>query len=275
MTRSMITRHVDQTEIKRVRSELLRRRDKLIELARDQKTDMDRQDREHILAFFEKRESPKPPANIPDLMKSFFASCFSYAPLRRYLTSILGCLPDPGNLADCLSEVYSEDGFRIDENWLPRRLHEIAVRIQQRENFDLSSNRFRPRMIRVILDGTAEMEGRLESGLEEFYRELDAINRGPAEEMWKYVSQFSGHIYNVGTALVCDFLKNTGCDRFVKVDHHFKNEFPRLLGLEDCKKLSSKEHFILSQEIADIVEMRPFHLDHLLYQWGRYKKYDN
>ena len=129
-------------------------------------------------------------------------------------------------------------------------------------------------MISVILDGTKEMGRRLEFGIEKFYQELEAINKSSGGETWKYVSEFPRQIHNVGTAFICDFLKDIGCDRFVKVDHHFKNEFPTLLGLNDCKKLSSKEHFILSQEIADILDMSPFHLDHLLYQWGRYKKYD-
>ena len=129
-------------------------------------------------------------------------------------------------------------------------------------------------MISVILDGTKEMGQRLEFGIERFYHELEEINKSTGEEMWKYVAEFARQIYNVGTALICDFLKDIGCDRFVKVDHHFKKEFRSLLGLNDCKKLSSKEHFIWSQEISNLLEMSPFHLDHLLYQWGRYKEYN-
>ena len=176
-------------------------------------------------------------------------------------------------LPNCLSRIYSEDAFR-DEIWLPDRLHHIAARIQERERYDLKSNRFKPRMISVILDGTKEMGRRLEFGITIFYREIEGINKSSGEQIWKYVSEFPRRIHNVGTALICDFLKDIGCDRIVKVDHHFRNEFPALLHLEDCKKLSFKKHFILSQEIADLLEISPFHLDHLLYQWGRYKKYD-
>lgn len=129
-------------------------------------------------------------------------------------------------------------------------------------------------MISVLLSGTQEMEKRLENGIDKFYQELDKINNSTTEEIWKYVSEFPKKIHNVGSALICDFLKDIGCDRFVKVDHHFKKEFPYLLGLDDCKKLNSKEHFILSQELSNMIKMSPFHLDHLLYQWGRYKKYD-
>jgi hypothetical protein len=207
-------------------------------------------------------------------MKTFFTYCFTYAPLRKYLTSISGSIPTPGMLLNCLAIIYSEDEFLKDQNWLHSKLHALAAKIQQNERFDLKSNKFKPRMISVILDGTIEMGKRLESGIEQFYQELEEINKSTGEEIWEYVSEFPQQIHNVGTALICDFLKDIGCDRFVKVDHHFKKEFPCLLGLNDCKQLSSKEHFILSQKISNILEMSPFHLDHLLYQWGRYKKYD-
>lgn len=274
MKNSITTQYINQNEIKYVHAELMRRRDKLIRLAYDQNIQMDKLDRECIISFFEHWEIPKRPKNIPDLMKTFFTCCFSYAPLRKHLSSILGSLPTSSTLPSCLSIIYSENGFLIDQNWMPNKLHDIAVKIQQKENFDLKKIKFKPRMIAVILDGSMEMEKHLESGVEKFYQELKEINRSSGHEMWKFVSEFPRKIRNVGTALICDFLKDIGYDRFVKVDHHFKKEFPNLLGLSDCKKLSSKVHFILSQDIANKLEISPFHLDHILYQWGRYKKYD-
>jgi hypothetical protein len=274
MANSRFTEHINKNEIKAVHSELMARRDKLIRFAHDQNIQMDKLDRKCIISFFEHWEIPKRPKDIPDLMKTFFTCCFTYAPLRKYLTSISGSIPTPSMLPNCLAVIYSEENFLKDHNWTPCKLHDIAAKIQQKEKFDLKSNKFKPRMISVILDGTQEMEKRLEYGIEKFYQELDGINKSIGEEIWKYVSEFPKQIHNVGTALICDFLKDIGCDRFVKVDHHFKKEFPSLLGLNDCKKLSSKEHFILSQEISNMLEMSPFHLDHLLYQWGRYKKYD-
>lgn len=252
----------------------MRRRDLLISFAHDSQIPMESLDRECITTFFEQWELPKKPENIPDLMKTFFTCCFTYAPLRKYLSSIAGSIPTPEMLPDCLSKIYSEKAFLLYQNWTPLKLHEIAVKIQERKNFDLKSNQFQPRMIAVLLDGSLEMHHRLELGLESFYSELEEINGKSGYEIWAYVSGFSSNIYNVGTALICDFLKDIGCDQFVKVDHHFKNEFPKLLGFNDCKKLSSKDHFVLSQSIAESLKISPFHLDHLLYQWGRYKKYE-
>lgn len=261
-------------ELNNVHSELMRRRDLLISFAYNKQIQMGDLDKECIVTFFERWELPQKPANIPDLMKTFFTCCFTYAPLRKYLTSVAGSIPTPEMLPNCLSKIYSENDFLLDQNWMPLKLREIAEKIQNRESFDLKSNQFRPRMISVLLDGTLEMNKRLKSGLDGFYSELDSINEESGHEIWGYVSGFSDNIYNVGTALICDFLKDIGCDRFVKVDHHFKNEFPKLLGFSNCNKLSAKDHFVLSQKIADLLKMSPFHLDHLLYQWGRHKKYE-
>jgi hypothetical protein len=274
MANSKYTQHINKDEIKAVHSELMMRRDKLLKFAHDQNIQMDKLDRECIIEFFEYWRIPKRPKDIPALMKIFFTCCFTYAPLRKYLSSISGSIPTSNMLPNCLSEIYFEEGFLKDQNWTPSKLHDIATKIQEKERYDLKSNQFKPRMISVILEGTSEMGKRLEYGIEEFYRELDGINESSGEGIWEYVTEFQTRIYNVGTALICDFLKDIGCDRFVKVDHHFKKEFRSLLSFSDCKKLNPKEHFILSQEIASILKISPFHLDHLLYQWGRYKKYD-
>jgi len=264
---------MNHKEINVVHPKLMKMRKKLITLAHDQNIQMDKLDRKCIISFFQHWEIPQRPKDINKLMKTFFTCCFTYAPLRKYLSSISGSIPTPSMLPKCLAEIYSEEEFLNDQNWTPSRLYKVASRIQQKEHFDLKSNKFNSRIIAVILGGSQEMEKRLEFGMDKFYIELDRINNSTGEEIWKYVSEFQKNIYNVGTALICDFLKDIGCDRFVKIDHHFKKEFPSLLGLNDCKHLNAKEHFILSQEISNKIKMSPFHLDHLLYQWGRDKKY--
>ncbi len=274
MAKSKLIQHINQNKINEIHAELMIRREKLIKFAYDQNLKIDKLDRECIISYFEHWGIPKRPKDIPTLMKTFFTSCFSYAILRNYLISVAGSIPTPSMLPNCLAEIYSKEEFLRDQNWMPSKLHDITSRIQQKENFDLKSNEPKPRIISVILKGSQEMEKRLEYGIEKFYQELDEINNSTAEEIWKYVSEFPKQIYNVGPALLCDFLKNIGCDRFVKVDYHLKKEFPYLLGLDDCKKLTEKEHFILSLEISSMLKMSPFHLDHLLYQWGRYKKYE-
>lgn len=171
-------------ELINIRSELMRRRDLLISFAHDSQIPMENLDRECIVTFFERWELPKKPGNIPDLMKTFFTCCFTYAPLRKYLSSIAGSIPTPEMLPDCLSKIYSEKAFLLDQNWIPLKLHEIAEKIQEREKFDLKSNQFQPRMISVLLDGSLEMHHRLKFGLESFYSELGEINGKSGHDIW-------------------------------------------------------------------------------------------
>jgi hypothetical protein len=84
---------------------------------------------------------------------------------------------------------------------------------------------------------------------------------------------FSRPIQNVGPALICDFFKEMGFVRYVKVDHHFRKEFPELIsGNTECNQ-NPKENFMLSQQIADSDGITPYHLDAILYLWGRYGKH--
>lgn len=262
-----------QAELKNIYTELMRRRDLLICLAYNLEIRMEELDRECIINHLERWENPKPPDNIPDLMKTFFTCCFTYAPLRKYLSSVSDRMLSPEILPECLAKIYTESDFLQDHHWFPREIYRIADRVQQQEQFSLKLNQFKPRMIAVLRDGAKEMEQRLKHGIDWFYDELSGVNEQTGSEMWKYVYEFQRKIYNVGTSLICDFLKDIGCDRFVKVDHHFKKEFPELIGFNDCRRITPKEHFILSQAISDSLGISPFHLDHILYQWGRYKKF--
>jgi hypothetical protein len=275
MTTKMMTLKINKAEIETVRKELVRRKQLLIALSKDEHIQMDNLDRRCIITFFEKGNLPEKPDNIHHLMKKFFTSCFSYAPLRKYLTSVAGSIPDPFMLPSCLAQIFSMKEFLVNHNWSPDLLHNLADKIQREKKYNLESKQFEPRMISVLLSGSEEMAKRLENGLNSLYAQLTYVNSRSGAEIWAYVLDFSKNIYNVGPNLICDFIKGIGFARFVKVDHHFKREFPKLIGFNDCHSLSDKEHFVLSQQLADLIQMSPFHFDHLLYQWGRYKKYEN
>lgn len=65
-------------------------------------------------------------------------------------------------LPECLSDVFSTSAFLKDENWYCGPLHNLAKQIQNRNNYDLKSKQFKPRIIRVLLDGTLAMKPRLD-----------------------------------------------------------------------------------------------------------------
>lgn len=263
---------MDQKRIAEIKNELERRTKILIELSHNPNFLMEPFERNRIQNFLEKHGTPEKPKTIEKLMKHFCVSSFSYAPLRNnFLAPFIGELPSTQNIDKALHLAFGNPDFLDIKNWQPQELGLLAKQIQNKSQFDLKSKQFRPRIIAVLISGSAKMQEELQSGLETFYTRIRKVI--VPEDMWKYVNDSSKKIIQVGPALFCDFLKEIGFTRYVKVDHHFRKEFPQLIGVNDsCRKMSFKKSFILSQEIADKIGISPYLLDSLLYLWGRYGK---
>lgn len=257
-------------EVEAVRRQLDYRREALIKLARASLTEMDPLDQDEILKYLAGGLAPKRPEDLASLMKSFLKSCYTYSVVRNYCRRVLGAIPMPDTMGILMDRVFPDNALLEDNTWLPQNLKKTALRIQRREKLKLTSNQPRPRMLRAMLDGSDEMAKRLDGGLEPFYESIERVSASSAEAMWSFVEGFSKPIYNVGPNLICDFLKEIGFLRFVKVDHHFMRQFPKLMGEADCRRLSPKETFLLSQEVADAIGIEPYYLDRILYEWGRY-----
>jgi len=258
-----------------IRTELDRRRQILIDLAHDLDADLDPVDRRCVTEYFERGEVPPKPADVPALMRTFFAACCGYFAVRNHLRKLLGGLLDVDTLGEALSLSLGEPAFTLDETWTVEGMVALAERLQQRDGYDLSARSLpvQGRITAFLLTGTQQLGRHLDHGLEGFYGEVESACDEGADAMWRFVSAFSKPIRFVGPALVCDFLKNSGFVRFVKVDHHLGKEFPALLGEASCARTSAKKHFARSIEMAENLGMSPFHLDHLLYQWGHNRRH--
>lgn len=251
-----------------LRKELERRRSILIKYSHDNSFKMEAIERERIQSLLERGENIIRPADIPTLMKQFCVSAFSYSPLRRFLKQFVSDIPMRASIAKALSLAFDNEKFLDDANWCPDTLYNLAESIQRTVKYDLNRKQFKPRMIAVLLTGTSKLSEELNNGLEGFYNKISAITS--SIEMWQFVNDFSKPIAQVGPALVCDFFKEIGFTQYVKVDHHFKKQFPQIVPNKDSCKSNPKQSFILSQEIASKVGITPFHLDAILYLWGRY-----
>jgi len=255
---------------KKIKTEIEYRRSILINLSYDYSIPMMPSERTSIQSLLEKWETPTRPNNAINLIKQFCTSAFSYAPLRKYLTSFIGDIPKRDTIHFALNKAFNNDSFLIDSNWTPKTLRNLALKIQIKENYDLSRKQFKPRIISVLLTGTEKLSNELSSGLDIFYNKIETIT-SPCE-MWDLAENFSKPITNVGPALICDFFKEIGFVRYVKVDHHFRKEFPQLIADYKICRQNPKMSFILSQKIADQIGITPYHLDSILYLWGRYGK---
>jgi len=252
-----------------VRNELQRRRDVLVSRSHDDSSPMEPFERARIQPLLERWEAPPPPIDIPNVVKQFCVSAFSYAPLRNnFFKPLADGLPTRDNIARALSRAFDEARFLDNDNWLPAPLERLALAIQRKHKFDLSSRQFKPRVVGVLLTGSRKLGEELSGGLHGFYERIARVS--DAASMWDLVNDFSKSIHLVGPALICDFFKEIGFVRYVKIDHHFGKQLPKLVNVDGNCRLNPKRSFLMSQEIADAVGMTPFHLDSILYLWGRY-----
>ncbi len=261
-----------------IREEIFRRKKILVDLAngigvKDGARFMDETDREHIRTYLEREEIPQRPEDPRQLMKVYGSSCLSNHIIRRQMTRMIGRIPTPETIPACLEMVFDCPGFREDEQWMPANLAALMKRVQNREGIfekELSTLKFKPRIIAVLTDGAHLLDEKTRNGLEGFYREIsDAVEKGP-EATWRFVKEMAKPIRHVGHSLICDFLKNIGFSDFVRVEGHFKEEFPELM---NEKQMTEKKQFLVSLELCRELGIRPFLFDHIMYQWGRYKRY--
>lgn len=219
-----------------------------------------------IAKYIERHDIPSKPQNIRELTKQFLCSACSYSVTRKQLTKInRGEVPFIKDYPLLMSKLFSDKTFLNHSAWEPTNLKSLAEKLQARHNFNLNSKTLKPRTMAILLTGSEQIRRVTEHGLDPFYEKVDWICKQGGNEMWKYATEFSKPIKNVGVALACDFLKEIGFVRFVKIDFHMLAEIPKLLGQDRC---SAKSLFIKTQEVADKLNMTPFHLDKLLYVWG-------
>ena len=91
-----------------------------------------------------------------------------------------------------------------------------------------------------------------------------------AEELWGLATELSIGIKNVGTNLMCDFLKESGFTDYAKMDIHMIRSMSEVMNVSNCSKLSDFESFFVTQWLADKIKMTPFKLDKILYVYGVY-----
>lgn len=256
-------------DLENIKKELERRRSLLISLAHDVHAHIDKTDRQNILLYLEELKIPPKPDNEILLLKEFVSSCLSSNQppyrMRGKLRSLIGEIPLAKTIPICLSKLFNEPDFLKDENWTFINLCGLATKIKRIQG---NESGIKSAILDILLKGSDKMSKELETGLESFYIKIaDEIKKGP-ETIWKFMEIFTKSIPGVGPGLFSDFLKNIGFVEFVKIDYHFKNEFPVLI----CNKsLTPKQQFILTMQLCNQLGMTPFHFDHIIYQWGRYK----
>lgn len=225
---------------------------------------------------------PDHPKDLNRLMLQFITSALTYTVLREELKRQFKQIFDKDGypvLDDyrfLLSKIFHETKFINETNWHPEKLLEIAEAIQGKNAYDLKSKKPKPRIIAVLLTAPPVINAIFGNNLQKKYEEIekiqdipDAINR--AVKLWSFaenVHKYEGKkIRNVGTALVCDFLKESGFKNYAKIDFQMIKAISDLIG-GGCKKFNNFDLFVATQWIAQNIEMTPFRLDKILYVHG-------
>ena len=116
--------------------------------------------------------------------------------------------------------------------------------------------------------------------VEEFYHKVDRIcnqDNGQdifwkSETLWEFATEISIGIKNIGSNLACDFLKESGFTDYAKMDVHMIRSMSEFLDVYSCKNLTDFESFVVTQWLANKINMTPFRLDKILYVYGVYHK---
>jgi hypothetical protein len=231
---------------------------------------IDNTDRKNIQIYLNEFKIPKKPADEPNLSKEFVSSCLSSNQppfrMRNKLKSLIGEIPTRKTISLCLSKLFTESRFINDSNWTFINLHKMSTEMKQAESVEYGG--MKSAILDILQNGSKIMGEQVAGGLEIFYENLQyEIDKGP-ENVWKFMEIFTNTIPGVGPGLFSDFLKNIGFVDFVKIDYHFKREFPELIRSE---YLAPKLMFVHTINLCNKLGMTAFHFDHVLYQWGRYK----
>lgn len=275
--KSLKNKKSEQKEfVEEIKQVVLSRKELLIGLANDEipnaKSELlDETDRMHIKLYLEKGGIPEKPRDSKYLMKVYASSCLSFPIVRRQLTRLINQIPTPETISICLDKFFNADVFKTDDAWEPKKLARLIADIQQKKGVtdnDLSSLKTKPRIMAILLDGANLIDGKLKHGLNGFYTEVNEAVEKSSDDLWRFVKRASEPIRHVGPSLFCDFLKNIGFSDFVRISGYFKKEFPELISE---KMMTEKRQFIVSLALCKEMGIKPFHFDHIMYQWGRNK----
>lgn len=160
------------------------------------------------------------------------------------------------------NSVLSEYGITHQDN--------LNSLIQKMKTSSISTNQHRPRLVYSLASGLPKVKKLILPDSESYWEKYDNLSRQYPGKAFNYAKDFSSDIIQMGTPLVCNFLKELGLLYYVKTDVHLSNFLGQMVST--CKKLSEKEQFILTWLLAKEIGIEPFYLDKILYVCGKFCK---
>jgi len=244
---------------------------------------------EMVLDFIRDNKKPSRPETINKLMIQFISSAFSYNRIRKQLRKINRIQFNEDNYPvredhqKILAYLLNDERFEDESNWRPERFGVLVEEIDEKGEYkelQIMSPYWLEHIMNILRTAPAKMIRLTNQNVEEFYNKIDGICNSDYDNdifrksalLWELATELSIGITNVGTNLMCDFLKESGFTDYAKMDIHLIRSMSEVLEVYRCSNLSDFESFVVSQWLADKIKITPFKLDKILYVCGVYNK---
>lgn len=277
---------INEERIEQIKREVQQKESWVINIALDGSR-FDTTHIEMVLDFIRDNKTPKRPETLNKLMVQLISSAFSYNRIRKQLRKINrekfndDNYPIREDHEKILAYLLNEERFKNEDYWYPEKLEflikEIENKGQYKEIGELTDY-WLEHIMWILRTAPAKLLELTNQGLTDFYDKVDGIcNKDyrkdyykKSEELWGFATEISIGIKNVGSNLMCDFLKESGFTDYAKMDIHMIRSMSEVLNVNNCSELTDFESFVVAQWLADKIKITPFKLDKILYVYGVY-----
>jgi hypothetical protein len=279
---------INEDRVEKIRSEIKKKESFLINTVSDERCPFDVTHTDMVLDNIRDNKIPTRPETLNKLMIQFISSAFSYNRIRKQFRKINRLKFNDPNYPirevheKILAYLLCEERFLEEEFWHPQKLEVLIKEIESKGHYkklQIISGYWLEHIMCIFRTAPPRLMELTKGNLSEFYQKVDGICNNDyhndifrkSEELWGFTKEVSLGIKNVGSNLICDFLKESGFPDYAKMDIHLIRSMSETLNVNNCSKLSDFESFIVAQWLADKIKMTPFKLDKILYVYGVYQ----
>jgi hypothetical protein len=242
-----------------------------------------------VLDYIRDNKNPQRPETLNKLMVQLISSVFSYNRIRKQLRKRnrewfnTDDYPIREDHERILAYLLHEERFENEDFWHPQKFELLIKEIDANKKYKeqhIFSDYWLEYIMDILRTAPSKLTELTNQNINEFYEKVDRICSQDYEQdvfrksevLWDLATEMSVGIKNVGTNLMCDFLKESGFTDYAKMDIHMIRSMSEVLNVYSCSKLTDSESFVVTQWLANKITMTPFKLDKIQYVYGMYNK---
>jgi len=282
---STILNEFNAGDIQHIKKEIQQKESWLISVA-ENKNLFDKTHTEMVLDFIRENKVPKRPETLNKLMIQFISRAFSYNRIRKQMRKInrekfhLNNYPVRSDYKKILAYLLDDKRFLREDYWHPKKFQELITEIEIRgryKDLQILSDYWLEHIMGILRTAPVKLLEFTHQNIDTFYIKVEEICNQQnnnifekAKNLWNFATELSQGIRNVGTNLMCDFLKESGFTDYAKMDVHLIRYMSHLLSKQNHNRLTDYESFVVTQWLADQIKITPFKMDKILYVYSLY-----